>query len=256
MTFWGAAAVAYGVVMAGAALSRPVRRRPLALVMSVAYTLMAAGAATLAASAAMSLIAPGALLLAGYWLSGLFLTAPQPWFEAWLMRFDHRLHAARWAARMPSWFADLLELSYASVHLVVAGGAIASAFAGLESVNRYWSLVLTAELLSYAALPWLQSRPPRVLEGDEPRRGRPSSVRRLNLAILDGASVQANTFPSGHVSGAVAAALGVMALDDTAGWALLGVAGLIAAGAVTGRYHYAVDCASGVLLSVVVWSLM
>ena len=84
----------------------------------------------------------------------------------------------------------------------------------------------------------------------------PSVARRLNTAILDNASIQANTLPSGHVSGAVAAALGVMPLDAGLGWALMVVAGLIAIAAIAGRYHYLVDCVAGAAVSLAVWSLL
>jgi hypothetical protein len=253
---WGVAAVAFGLLMTCAALSLPVRRRHVALAAAVAYALVAAGLATLANAPWVGILAPGALLLGGYWLSGLLFTSPQAWFEGWLIGLDSRLGAAQWTSALPSWLSQLLELSYASVHLVVAGGAIAAAVAGSSEVERFWNLVLTATLLSYALLPWLRSRPPRIVEGGDGDVARVSAARRLNLAVLDTASVQANTFPSGHVAGAVAAALGVMAFNHVAGWVLLGTAALIAAGAVAGRYHYAVDCVAGAALSVVVWSLM
>jgi hypothetical protein len=81
-------------------------------------------------------------------------------------------------------------------------------------------------------------------------------MRKLNTTILHHASVQANTLPSGHVSGAVAAALGVMAVDPVAGWGLMGVAGLIAIAAIAGRYHYVVDCVAGAVVAATFWSLM
>jgi membrane-associated phospholipid phosphatase len=80
--------------------------------------------------------------------------------------------------------------------------------------------------------------------------------RRLNTAILNNASIQANTLPSGHVSGAVAAALGVMPVAPAVGLWLMAIAGLIAVAAIAGRYHYAVDCVAGLAVSLVVWSLM
>ena len=85
---------------------------------------------------------------------------------------------------------------------------------------------------------------------------RPPFARRLNLAILNNASVQANTLPSGHVSGAAAAAFGVIAVNPTAGWILMIVAGLIAIAAVAGRYHYWVDCAAGAAGAAAVWAVM
>jgi membrane-associated phospholipid phosphatase len=81
-------------------------------------------------------------------------------------------------------------------------------------------------------------------------------LRRLNVSILDQASVQANTLPSGHVAGAVAAALGLWPVAPAAGLVLLVLAVAIAIAAVVGRYHYVVDCVAGASVALVVWSLM
>ena len=76
-----------------------------------------------------------------------------------------------------------------------------------------------------------------------------SPLRRLNARILDKASVQANTLPSGHVAGAVAAALALMALSVTIGWTVMLVAVAIGVAAIVGRYHYAVDCVAGAVVA-------
>jgi PAP2 superfamily protein len=246
----------FGLLMVVGALTRPVRRRQVACAAALAYTLVALGAGTLKTSFWVNVCAPGALLLMGYWLSGMLFHAPQLWLEAWLLEVDRALGADRWAVRLPRVALEALEACYAGVYPVVAGGAIFAATKGLDAVAHYWTLVLTATLLSYAPLPWLRSRPPRVTErgtpvtisearsGNTNGRSRPR-VRRLNALILDNASIQANTLPSGHVSGAVAAAMAVMALDGTAGWALMAAALMIAVAAIAGRYHYTVDCLAG-----------
>jgi hypothetical protein len=214
------------------------------------------GVGTLVTSFWINLLAPGALLLLGYWLSGFFFRNPQAWLEQWLLHIDRVLAADRWLARMPRVAAELLEISYAADYVVIGGGAIYAATFGTDAVAYYWSLVLTAELASFAPLPWLRSRPPRHVEkGDGPAMRGPY-FRRLNTAILDSASVQANTLPSGHVSGAVAAALGVMAVDQTVGWLMLAAAGVIAVAAIAGRYHYVVDCVAGAVVAAAVWSVM
>jgi membrane-associated phospholipid phosphatase len=111
-------------------------------------------------------------------------------------------------------------------------------------------------------MPWLRSRPPRAVvtthgSPEHERTGAANGyLRRLNTLILDGASIQANTLPSGHVSGAVAAALGVMAVDVVVGSWLVVAAGLIAVAAVAGRYHYVVDCVAGAAVALVFSSLM
>jgi membrane-associated phospholipid phosphatase len=251
VAFWGLAAGVYGLVMAFAALTQRSARRHLIFVAALAYALVSIGAATMVGSWWVNLFAPGGLLLSGYWLSGLLFHSPQSWLEAWLLRTDRAVGADQWQGRLPRVIAELLEASYATVYLVVGGGAIFAATAGTDAVTRYWDLVLTAALASYAPLPWLRSRPPRALEPKLPSAG--DGVRRLNMAILDRASVQANTLPSGHVSGAVAAALGVMALAPAIGWTLLVIAAAIAVAAVAGRYHYAVDCIAGALVALLVF---
>ncbi len=253
------AAAGYGLVMVVAAVTQPIARRPVAVAAALAYALVASGLATLSGSLWINLVVPGALLLTGYWLSGLMFRTPQPWLEEWLLRTDRALGAHRWMRHLPRPVVEFLEACYAADYIVVGGGAIiAAVVGGTQPVAFYWSLVLTSELASFAPLPWLRSRPPRVVEREMGLATSlpPSVARRLNTAILDNASIQANTLPSGHVSGAVAAALGVMPLDAGLGWALMVVAGLIAIAAIAGRYHYLVDCVAGAAVSLAVWSLL
>jgi hypothetical protein len=258
VTIWGFAGAAYGIVLAFAALTQPIQRRAVAVVASLAFTLVSVAAGTLTDAFWANLLVPGALLLGGYWLSGFFFRAPQAWLEAWLLRVDHRFRAERWMDRSPRAVAELLEFSYAMDYVVVGGGAIYAATFGTEAVAHYWSLVLASELASFAPLPWLRSRPPRVVEspGSSLPQTRRVTMRRLNAFILDGASIQANTLPSGHVSGAVAAALGVMAVDAVVGSWLMAAAGLITIAAIAGRYHYVVDCVAGAAVALAFSSLM
>jgi hypothetical protein len=308
VTIWGVAGAAYGLILAIAALTQPIRRRHVALAASLAFSFVSVAAGTLTGAFWVNLLLPGALLLGGYWLSGFFFRDPQPWLESWLIGVDCAAGAQQWMDRSPRWLAELLELSYAMDYVVVGGGAIYAATFGTEAVAYYWSLVLASELASFAPMPWLRSRPPRVV-GDEttpglkprpsgaplpatengasgelvangqavtvadavrakpgPRAGGPPAakppatrrvaLRGLNNLILDGASIQANTLPSGHVSGAMAAALGVMAVDAVTGSWLLAAAGLIAIAAVAGRYHYVIDCVTGAVVALVLWMVI
>jgi hypothetical protein len=132
---------------------------------------------------------------------------------------------------------------------VVAAGAFVSAPYGADAVARYWTIVLAAELTCYAALPFLRARPPRALEPPGIVHTRTLVARRFNLAILDRASVQACTIPSGHVAGAVAAALAVLPVSVAASVVFFFVSVLIAASATAGRYHYAIDCVLGALVA-------
>jgi membrane-associated phospholipid phosphatase len=76
-------------------------------------------------------------------------------------------------------------------------------------------------------------------------------ARRVNLRVLGVASVQLNTFPSGHAAASLATALAVGARLPIAGL-LLGLLALaIALGSVAGRYHYAADALAGAALAIV-----
>jgi len=81
-------------------------------------------------------------------------------------------------------------------------------------------------------------------------------VRRLNLYMCGTTSIGWNTFPSGHVAGALAAALAVAEVVPSAAIPMTAGAVLIAISTVIGRYHYAVDGIAGALLTLIVWGFM
>ena len=197
---------------------------------------------------------PALQILVCYWLSGALFVRPMPRLEAWLVRTDAAAFAAlglRAAmARAPRWMLEALELAYLLVYPVVPAGFAAALIASPElDADRYWSLVVSAELACYAALPWLQSRPPRAL-GELPRIGaRPLAIRRVNLRILRHGSIQVNTVPSGHAAGAAATALAVAAVSPAAGVAFAALAVGIVIGSVVGRYHYAIDSLLGIVVA-------
>jgi len=96
----------------------------------------------------------------------------------------------------------------------------------------------------YVSLPWLVSRPPRLVREHTAR-----AIARLNVFVLGRVSHQLNTFPSGHVAVSLAAAAGVAQVSAVAGALVLLTALAIALGAVAGRYHYMVDVLLGVLVA-------
>jgi hypothetical protein len=205
---------------------------------------------------------PVAVLLGGYRLSGLFFVAPMEALEARLLAIDRRVFdafgaTAAAAARAPLARAAL-ELAYLLVYPMVPLGAVTLYAAGAaEQLPRYWTVVLTACFSSYAALPWLQTRPPRALEGFAPQRqderGDRAPLRRLNLAILRHGSNRVNTLPSGHVAAALAVALTVSGSAGAAGLAFFALTAAIAVATVVGRYHYTVDTAAGLAVALASW---
>jgi len=236
-------AAAYFVYLAGLACVRsvPTTQRVRALGLSLA----AVGAI---AVFGMPHVMPLVYLLTGYWLPALLVGAPNTRLERALLAFDRRLFGSdgltTFQERAPRWLVEYLELAYLLCYAVVPAGYVWLFVAGFQGeADRFWSTVLLASFLCYGLLPWLPTRAPRALEGDS-RPGR-SVVRRLNLAVLSRASVQWNTFPSGHTAASLATALAVGTHVPVAG-AVLGFIGVsIAVGSVAGRYHYAADAIAG-----------
>lgn len=259
MAPWAMIAAGYGAALAGCALGLRVPHRVLTASACIAYLLLALGAGTLRENIWVGLSAPAALLLGGYWLSGLLFHAPQSGLERWLLESDRAVFRAialdSALQRAPLWTLELLEACYASVYLLITAGAIAAGMAGLQTLEHFWTLVLGAELACYVWLPWLRTRPPRALEPPGVIARRSPWLRRLNGVVLDAGSVQANTLPSGHVAGATAAALALLPVSLPLASVGLIAAAAIAFAATAGRYHYAVDCAAGALVAVLAWSV-
>jgi hypothetical protein len=178
----------------------------------------------------------GAYLLGGYYLSGLLYVAPMPRLERRLVALDASLGAARWSERLPLIIVELIELSYLSVSAMVVFGALAAyLWGGLSEASHYWRIVLTADLVCFAGMPWAQTRTPRALEGEP--RDRRSIVRRLNVAAL-------------------AVVLALAPVAPLFGVALVPVALAVAVGSIAGRYHFAGDAIAGYLAAVLVWIVL
>lgn len=197
---------------------------------------------------------PPALLLIGYWTSGLLFVAPMPRVERVFCAVDRSLNVRAIAARAPRPIAELLEFAYAGVYPLIPLALIVQlAFTDTASAGVFWSIILVTDYICFGVLPWIQTRPPRSLEDAEPWRSR---FRRFNVRLLGRTSINVNTFPSGHTAEALAAAL--LVLDAPLPWVALmfASAAAVSAGAVLGRYHYAVDAISGWIVAVAVWWLL
>lgn len=230
-------------------LARPRRARILA---GSAAGLLLGGAAHLlpAAPPTHVWVLPPMLLLAGYRVSGLLFVAPMPRAEAFFEAIDRALRIDAAAARTPRPLAELLETAYVLVYPLIPAALVAQLLATpAPDPARFWTVILVTDFVCFACLPWVQTRPPRA---SRPQPPWPSTLRRFNLLLLGRTSIQANTFPSGHAAEALAATL----LLAAAPWPILAfmVAAtvLISAGAVLGRYHYAIDALAGWLVALVV----
>lgn len=127
-----------------------------------------------------------------------------------------------------------------------------------QSVDRFYVILLTGTLLSYAMFPYFPSQPPRLAF---PGVGFPVSHNvfgSFNLFLLRKATIHSAVFPSAHVSSAFAAAWGmflVLPRYKTFASALLGYAVSVAIATVYGRYHYAADAVAGFLVSLIAAAL-
>jgi membrane-associated phospholipid phosphatase len=199
-------------------------------------------------------LAPPAALLMSYWTSGFLFVAPVASQERALLSLDRRLRILDRAQRMPAFLARALEAAYVGVYPSVGLSFVLYLFlAPNPDPARFWSVVLITDYLCFGVLAWIQTRPPRAIEGVDPWD---SAIRRFNLRLLGATSIQVNTFPSGHAAEALAAAL----LLFGAPWPVAGLmfvnALAISAGAVFGRYHYAADALAGWAVAILVWLVL
>lgn len=195
---------------------------------------------------------PLVYVLLGYWMPGLLVTDTNRRFEQRLLMLDYRLFGQNASAieqRVPRRLIHVLELAYLFCYPMIPLGLASLYAAGLRAESdRFWTAVFVAVLACYGVLPLLPTRPPRAVERE--RAESSGAIRRLNLKVLGVASIQLNTFPSGHAAASVATALAVGARLPVVGVALGLLALGITIGSVVGRYHYAADAAAGALLGI------
>lgn len=122
-----------------------------------------------------------------------------------------------------------------------------------DCIDRFYVILLTGTLLSYALFPYFPSQPPRIAfpTMDPPQF---NVIRRFNLFLLRQATIHSSVFPSAHVSSAFAAAWGMFAVlskRKRIAWGVLIYALSVTVATVYGRYHYAADALAGFAISLV-----
>jgi len=200
--------------------------------------------------------APFLYVSVAYYLTGYLFVAPSRRLEAWLLKWDHRWlgDPATRFARWPWWAIAYLDTIYTLCFLLLPGGFAALALAGYSArANRYWTLVLLADLGAFAPLSVFQTRPPWAIE--KPAVLAASRLHALASRVVKGATTGVNTFPSGHVAVTIAVACGVASSLPGVGVILFLCAASIAVACVVGRYHYTVDVLAGAALGLGVCAL-
>jgi membrane-associated phospholipid phosphatase len=257
MPVWAIASVPFFVYVAGCAVLLPRiegRARRRALVWCGAGLAIACAGAFFHLPALRLVILPPLALLAAYWSTGALWTGPMPRAERLLVHWDRRLGIERAARAMPRPLVEFLEFSYAAVYpLVPLGLAAHAVVSDAPDADRYWTVILVTDFICFGMLPWIQTRPPRALEIRAPWL---SSFRAFNVRLLGETSTGVNTVPSGHAAEALAAAL----MLSSAPWPVASAMGIMAvgvtAGAVFGRYHFALDAVAGWAVALIVWALL
>jgi hypothetical protein len=257
MPRWAVASVLYFVYIAITALLLPRLPRPAQIKACAA----AAGGLLLAALGAYAdafwlrlLVLPPLTLLAAYWSSGFLWVRPMERIEQFFVRTDRSLRVTERAARMPRVVAELLEFAYAGVYpLIPIAFAIHLLLGRHPDPDRFWTVILMTDFICFGMLPWIQTRPPRMLEARPPWTSR---FRAFNVRLLGETSIGVNTVPSGHAAEACAAALLVSTAPLPVAAAMWTAALGVTAGAVLGRYHFAVDALAGWAVAVVVWMVL
>lgn len=175
----------------------------------------------------------------------------QHWDHILLSGWHIRAAIEYWGAGIPAY----LETCYLLTSGAGCYGLIALyAHRKRERTDRFLLIYVMGTLLSYALVPILRLQPPRVAFPGTDVPEISTAIRRLNLVVLSGAGIHSGVFPSAHVSSTFAAAWGMfVALPERKryGWIFLIYAISVAVATIYGRYHYAVDAATGIVVSVI-----
>ena len=146
-----------------------------------------------------------------------------------------------------------LELCYALVYAVAPLGLWAlSANGRRDRVNQFWLAYLAGTLGAYALFPYFISEPPRTAFPGENLPHFLTFLRRFNLWIAGRYDIHSSVFPSAHVSSVFSAAWGLLETLPKRrwiGWSMAAFGLCVVVATVYGRYHYAVDAAAGIAIS-------
>lgn len=153
----------------------------------------------------------------------------------------------------------LLELCYLLVYAMIPVSIALATIYARDRVEELTLPLLVTCLVTYGLFPYFPSEPPRTVFPTDLVPTYQTVFRQINWYICGGYGIHTSVFPSGHVSSAIAASVGVYRLMPERRWAWVTLslvsAGIFAA-TIYGRYHYVVDSLAGAGVAVVVLSLL
>lgn len=193
----------------------------------------------------------------------LFLYFEMPWLiaavghdalqDASVIRWEAALFAGQparaWAAGAPSlWLSEVLHGAYLSYYgiIFVVPAWLQWQRRDADVARAVFILMITfiACFVAYLVFPVAGPRylwPAVAASTDGP-------LRQLTLWLLDARSSRGTAFPSSHVAVAVTQSVLAMTYFGRHAWVVAALTLLLAAGAVLGGFHYAVDVVAGALL--------
>jgi membrane-associated phospholipid phosphatase len=169
----------------------------------------------------------------------------QQWESSWFGVSPAHVAAARWPSHALS---ELLHAAYLSYYAIIVlpplvlylrgdRAEFARVTAGLVSIFALCFAIFIVFPVAGPRYAW--SPPPGVYDG---------AIRRFALRVLEAGSSRGTAFPSSHVAVAAAQSVMTLAWSRRFGLGLSVVTVLLAAGAVYGGFHYAIDAVAGGLI--------
>jgi membrane-associated phospholipid phosphatase len=206
---------------------------------------------------------PTLLILVAYWQLDWFRAPPlehlqQSWVALDRQLLEH-LGFRRIIESLGSLGPMVLDTSYLLLYAIPPlTVTLLIAFGHGNRVDRFLTTVLLGTFAAFALLPHFPSVAPRIAFPLDQLPTIQTTVRRLNLFLLDRMDISTSVFPSGHVAVAFSSAWGLWRALPERRWVaglLVFYACLVFLATVYDRYHYAADGIASVVLSVAAWRL-
>jgi len=205
---------------------------------------------------------PAGLILVAYRQSGMLFANPWPRFQNMLMAWDRRIlgrfYRGPEVIPVPHFWKLYLEVFYLFCYPLIPAALGALILLNFqEKVDEFWMIVLSSTYTCYALVPLLPALPPRLLNsGQRIEKNGVGRTKALNEWLLQYGSIQANTFPSAHVTSCTAASLVLLQYNTFYGLVFLWCSVSIAAAVVIRRYHYLADAVLGIVVPIVLFLLL